>query len=43
MKYLINKMQLSQQVLWLDGRGVCLDHTSQWIKPYKCCVYGQQW
>jgi hypothetical protein len=27
MKYLINKMQcniLSQQVGWLDGRGVCL-------------------
>jgi hypothetical protein len=43
MKYLINKMQcntLSQQVWWLDGKGVCLHPKVQGIKPHKWCVCG---
>jgi len=45
-KYLINKMQcntLSQQVWWLDGRGAYFHPKGQGFKPYKWCVYGQQW
>ncbi len=45
MKYLINIMQcntLSQQVSWLDGRGVCFHPRSQRIKLHKWCVCGQQ-
>ncbi len=44
MKYLINKMQcntLSEQMCWLDGRGVYFHLKSQGIKPYKWCVCGQ--
>jgi len=46
MKHLINRMQcntLSQQMWWLDGRGVCLHSKNQRIKPNKWCVCGQQW
>jgi hypothetical protein len=41
MKYLINKMQfdvLSQQMGWLDGRGVYLHPRGQRIKPHEWCV-----
>jgi hypothetical protein len=44
MKYLVNKMlchALSQQVWWLDGKGVCCHHKGQGIKPHKLCVCGQ--
>jgi hypothetical protein len=44
MKYLINKMQcntLSQQVWWLDDKGVCFHPRSEGIKPHKWCVCGQ--
>ncbi len=46
MKYWINKMKcntLSQQVCWLDGRGVYLHFKGQMIKLHKWCVCGQQW
>jgi hypothetical protein len=46
MKYLINKMQyntLSQQVWWLDGKGVCLHPIGEGIQLHKWCVYGQWW
>jgi len=43
MKYLINKMWcniLSQQVWWLDGKGVCFDSKNQEIKSHEwCCVW----
>ncbi len=45
MKYLINRMQcntLSQQVGYIDGKGVYLHSKGQGIKPYKWCVHGQQ-
>jgi len=45
-KYLINRMQyntLSQQVWWLDGRGVYLYPRGQGIKFHKWCVCGPQW
>jgi len=45
MKYLINKIQcniLSQQVGWLDGRGVCFHFKNQRIKFHKWCVRDQQ-
>jgi hypothetical protein len=43
MKYLINRMQcnISSQVRWFDGRGVCLHYKGQGIKPHKLCVSGQ--
>ncbi len=34
---------LSQQMCYLDGRGVCLHPKGKGIKPHKWCVYGQQW
>ncbi len=45
MKYLINIMQCntSQQVWWLDGKGICFHPKGRWIKPHKWCVCGQQW
>jgi hypothetical protein len=45
-KYLINRMQcntFSQQVWWLNGRGVCFHPRGQRFKLHKCCVCGQQW
>jgi hypothetical protein len=42
MKYLINRMQcnkLSQQVGWVDVKGVCLHPSDQGIKPHKWCVW----
>jgi hypothetical protein len=43
MKYLINRMScktLSQQVGWLDGKGVCVHSKAQGIKPHGwCCVW----
>ncbi len=41
MKHLINIMKcniLSQQVGWLDGKGVCFCFKGQNIKPHKRCV-----
>jgi hypothetical protein len=43
MKHWINRMQcntLSQQVWWLDDKGVCFHLRGQGIKPYKWCVCG---
>ncbi len=41
MKHLINKMQcntLSQQMWWLDGRGVYFHPKGERIKPHKWCI-----
>ncbi len=46
MKYLINKMQcniLSQQVGWLDSKGVCLQSKGKGSNLMGGVVCGQQW
>jgi hypothetical protein len=45
MKYLKNRMQyniLTQQMGWLDGRGVCFHFQGRKIKSHEWCVHGQK-